>query len=87
METKDVEQFFEISVPMSSAVPYAAAVVAGPIVGGALVAAEAVFDNSITKMTTLHYKVAGSWQNPTVERMKNPVLPWRKWFKTKKKAP
>ena len=25
---------------------------------GALVAAEAVFDNSITKMTTLHYKVA-----------------------------
>lgn len=85
--TKDVEQFFEISVPMSSAVPYAAAVVAGPIVGGALVAAEAVFDNSITKMTTLHYKVAGSWQNPTVERMKNPVLPWRKWFKTKKKTP
>jgi uncharacterized protein YhdP len=55
-----LEQFFEISVPMSSAVPYAAAVVAGPIVGGALVAAEAVFDNSMTKMTTLHYKVAGS---------------------------
>ena len=46
-----------------------------------------VFDNSITKMTTLHYKVAGSWQNPIVERMKNPVLPWRKWFKTKKKSP
>lgn len=86
--TTDLEQFFEISVPMSSAVPYAAAVVAGPVVGGALVAAEAMFDNSLTKMTTLHYKVSGQWQKPTVERMKNPMFPWRSWFKPKqKKAP
>ncbi|MBP8111334.1 MAG: hypothetical protein KAY00_03210, partial [Agitococcus sp.] len=83
--TTDLEQFFEISVPISSAVPYAAAVVAGPVVGGALVAAEAMFDNSLTKMTTLHYKVSGQWQKPTVERMKNPMFPWRSWFKPKQK--
>ena len=84
--TTDLEQFFEISVPMSSAVPYAAAVVAGPVVGGAF--AEAMFDNPLTKMTTLHYKVSGQWQKPTVERMKNPMFPWRSWFKPKqKKAP
>ncbi len=82
--TTDLEQYLDISVPISSAVPYAAALVAGPLVGGALVAAEAMLDTPLTKMTTMHYQVKGKWQSPTVERLKTPILPWRQWLKSTK---
>lgn len=78
-----VDERFTISAPLASAVPYAAALVAGPVVGGALVAAEAALDDPINKMTTLHYQVQGHWQDPKVQRVQNPNLPWRKWFKKK----
>jgi len=81
--TTDVNQMVDISVPISSAVPYAAALVAGPLVGGALVAAEAMLDTPLTKMTTMHYQISGKWHNPTVERQKTPMLPWRKWLKSR----
>ncbi|PTQ87238.1 YhdP family protein [Agitococcus lubricus] len=79
--TQSLDQQVDISVPISSAVPYAAAVVAGPVVGGALVAAEALLDDPLTKATTLHYQLQGNWQNPTIHRLKKPILPWRNWFK------
>ncbi|HNP01357.1 MAG TPA: YhdP family protein [Agitococcus sp.] len=78
-----IDERITISAPLASAVPYAAALVAGPVVGGALVAAEAALDEPISKMTTLHYQVQGSWQDPKVQRVHNPDLPWRKWFKKK----
>lgn len=80
---KQVDERFTISAPLASAVPYAAALMAGPVVGGALVAAEAALDDPINKMTTLHYQVQGHWQDPKVQRVQNPNLPWRKWFKKK----
>ncbi len=70
-----IDEEFDLTTPLVSAVPYAAAVVAGPLVGGALVAAETVFDDSLKKATTLHYQVRGSWESPVVERIKRPLLP------------
>jgi len=80
-----IDEVLQVSVPMVSVVPYAAAFVAGPAVGGALVAAEAMLDNPITQMTTLHYDIKGSLAEPKVERIKNPDLLWRKWLKKKPK--
>ena len=80
-----IDELLQVSVPMVSVVPYAAAFVVGPVVGGALVAAEAMLDNPITQMTTLHYDIKGSLAEPKVERIKNPDLLWRKWLKKKPK--
>jgi uncharacterized protein YhdP len=52
LPSKTFSQSLQVSMPLASAVPYAAAIVAGPAVGGALVAAEALFDHSLTEMTT-----------------------------------
>lgn len=68
-------------MPLASVVPYAAAIVAGPAIGGALVAAEALFDHSLTQMTTLYYDVNGSLSEPKMQRVKNPNLLWHKWRK------
>ncbi|MBK9185375.1 MAG: hypothetical protein IPM78_03335 [Moraxellaceae bacterium] len=68
-----IDELLQVSVPMVSVVPYAAAFVVGPVVGGALVAAEAMLDNPITQMTTLHYDIKGSLAEPKVERIKNPI--------------
>lgn len=81
LPSKTLNQHLEVSMPMASVVPYAAAIVAGPVVGGALVAAEALLDNSLTQMTTLHYDINGSMMDPKMQRVKNPSLLWRKWRK------
>lgn len=90
LPSKTLNQHLEVSIPIASVVPYAAALVAGPVVGGALVAAEALLDNSLTEMTTLHYDLTGLMTDPKMQRVKNPTLLWRKWrkptpFKTFKK--
>ncbi len=63
-----LDQQFVVSMPVSSAVPLAAAVVGGPLVGGAVAAAEAAFKKQIEKATLLRYHVSGSWSDPVVER-------------------
>lgn len=72
-----LDQRIQIAVPLASAVPIAAALVAGPVIGGALVAAETVFDDSLRKMTAFNYQVRGSWTNPVIERVRKPLIPWR----------
>ncbi|MCP5174045.1 MAG: TIGR02099 family protein [Moraxellaceae bacterium] len=81
LPSKTLNQHLEVSIPMASVVPYAAALVAGPVVGGALVAAEALLDNSLTEMATLHYDLTGLMTEPKMQRVKNPTLLWRKWRK------
>lgn len=63
-----LDQQFVVSMPVSSAVPLAAVVVGGPLVGGAVAAAEAAFKKQIEKATLLRYHVSGSWADPVVER-------------------
>jgi uncharacterized protein YhdP len=82
LPSKTFNQSLQVSMPLASVVPYAAAIVAGPAVGGALVAAEALFDHSLTEMTTMYYDLNGSLSEPKMQRIKNPNLLWRKWRKS-----
>lgn len=66
---QQIDQAFTVNVPVTSAVPLAAAVVAGPLVGGAVAAAELALKKQIQKMTVLHYRVSGRWNDPAVERL------------------
>ncbi|MDP2227878.1 MAG: YhdP family protein [Moraxellaceae bacterium] len=73
---QQLDQEFAVSVPVSSAVPLAAAVVGGPLVGGAVAAAEVAFRKQLDKATLLHYRITGSWSDPVVDRhnRKQPAL-------------
>jgi uncharacterized protein (TIGR02099 family) len=66
---KKMDQMFTVTIPVSSAVPLAAVVVAGPVVGGAVAAAQKAFRKQINKVTELHYRISGDWNNPKVERL------------------
>lgn len=77
LRSKVLDQRVQIAVPLASALPVAAALVAGPLVGGALVAAESVLDSSLRKMTALNYQITGDWNNPVIDRVKKPLIPWR----------
>jgi uncharacterized protein YhdP len=61
---QQIDHVFTVNVPVTSAVPLAAAVVAGPLVGGAVAAAELPFKKQIQKMTVLHYRISGDWSDP-----------------------
>jgi len=64
-----LDQHYTVVVPMTSAVPIAAVVMAGPVVGGAVAAAQMAFDKQIDKATQLHYHVSGAWSDPRIERL------------------
>lgn len=56
-------QELRVGVPVSSAVPVVAGFLAGPIVGGALVAADLLLDKQLAKVTSLRYRVSGPWHD------------------------
>lgn len=66
---QQIDQTFTVNVPVSSAVPLAAAVVAGPLVGGAVAAAEMALKKQIQKVTVMHYRISGDWSDPEVNRL------------------
>lgn len=68
LNTGELDQEVKVVVPIGSAVPVAATVVGGPLVGGAVVAAERVLDKSFGKLSALHYHITGDWSDPLVER-------------------
>lgn len=73
---RKVDQHYTVTVPVTSAVPIAAVMMAGPVVGGAVAAAQMAFDKQIDKATQLHYHVSGDWTDPRVERLSGrPAVP------------
>lgn len=66
---RKVDQQYVVTMPVTSAVPLAAVMMAGPVVGGAVAAAQMAFDKQIGRATELHYRVSGDWDNPQVERL------------------
>lgn len=72
---RKLDQQFTVTMPMTSAVPIAAVVMAGPVVGGAVAAAQMAFDKQIDKATQLHYRVSGDWASPRVERLTVKAVP------------
>lgn len=65
--THSLDMQLAVTVPVTRVLPLAAAVVAGPIIGGAVLAAQAVLNRPLEKITTLHYRVGGSWDEPDVK--------------------
>jgi uncharacterized protein YhdP len=63
-----LDQELSVVLPVTSAVPVAALVVGGPIVGGAVAAAHMVLEKQIDKATQIRYHVTGIWADPKVER-------------------
>lgn len=61
--TRELDQQLRIGVPVSSAVPVVAGFLAGPIIGGALVAADLLFDKQLSRLTSVRYRVSGPWDN------------------------
>lgn len=74
---QQMDQQFTVTVPVSSAVPVAAVVVAGPLIGGAVAAAQMAFERQLDKVTQLRYHVSGSWADPKVERINMKILEGR----------
>lgn len=71
---QQMDQEFTVLVPVSSAVPIAAVVMGGPLIGGAVAAAQMLLQKQIDKVTQLRYHVSGDWANPKVERTSAKVL-------------
>lgn len=70
---KKLDQQMIVTLPVSGAVPIAAVVVAGPVVGGAVAAAQMAFNRHLDKATRMHYHVSGDWASLRVEKGKVPV--------------
>lgn len=67
LNNQTLDQQLRVGVPVSSAVPVLAGFLAGPIVGGALVAADLLLDKQLAKLTSVRYRVSGSWDNLAVD--------------------
>ena len=61
LNNQTLDQQLRVGVPVSSAVPVLAGFLAGPIVGGALVAADLLLDKQLAKLTSVRYRVSGPW--------------------------
>ena len=61
--THDVDQRLRVDVPVSSALPVVAGFLAGPIVGGALVAADLLLEKQLARLTSIRYHLTGTWDD------------------------
>ncbi|MDZ4297983.1 MAG: DUF3971 domain-containing protein [Moraxellaceae bacterium] len=75
LNRQTLEQDLRVDVPVSSAVPLVAGFLAGPVVGGALVAADFLLDKQLSKVTSLRYRVSGPWSDLKLddERLEGPL--------------
>jgi uncharacterized protein YhdP len=52
-----------------------AAFAAGPVIGGAVLVFSQVFKQPLRGLSRAYYRITGSWENPTVERIKGVDAP------------
>lgn len=65
--TRQIDQRLRVDIPVSSAVPVVAGFLAGPVVGGALVAADLLLDKQLSRLTSVRYHVTGPWDNLRID--------------------
>jgi uncharacterized protein (TIGR02099 family) len=72
LKNKDYDQTAVItgSVGNSLSIPLASALVGGPVVGAAVLLFTQVFKQPLKGLARGYYRITGSWDNPTVERIK-----------------
>jgi uncharacterized protein (TIGR02099 family) len=67
---RDYDQTAVVTGNVSSTLPLAA-FVGGPVIGGAVLVFTQVFKQPLEGLTRGYYRITGSWDNPTVERIKS----------------
>jgi len=73
LKNKDYDQTAVVtgSVGNSLSIPVAGALVGGPVVGAAVLLFTQVFKQPLKGLARGYYRITGSWDNPTVERIKS----------------
>jgi uncharacterized protein (TIGR02099 family) len=73
LKNKDYDQTAVVtgSVGSSLSIPVASALVGGPVVGAAVLLFTQVFKQPLKGLARGYYHITGSWDNPTVERIKS----------------
>jgi uncharacterized protein (TIGR02099 family) len=69
LKSHDYDQTAVVTGNVSSTLPLAA-FAAGPVVGGAVLLFTQVFKQPLKGLVRGYYRITGSWDNPTVERIK-----------------
>ncbi len=67
LASEQMDMMMQVTVPVTRVVPVAVAVLAGPVVGGAALAAQALFGKPLDKLTTVRYHLTGDWNAPVVK--------------------
>ena len=70
LKNKDYDQTAVVTGNVSSTLPLAA-FAAGPVIGGAVLLFTQVFKQPLKGLARGYYRITGSWDNPTVERIKS----------------
>jgi uncharacterized protein (TIGR02099 family) len=70
LKSHDYDQTAVVTGNVSSTLPLAA-FVAGPVIGGAVLLFTQVFKQPLRGLTRGYYRITGSWDSPTVERIKS----------------
>jgi uncharacterized protein (TIGR02099 family) len=70
LKNKDYDQTAVVTGNVSSSLPLAA-FAAGPVIGGAVLLFTQVFKQPLKGLARGYYRITGSWDNPTVERIKS----------------
>jgi uncharacterized protein YhdP len=73
LKNRDYDQTAVVtgSVGNSLSIPVASALVGGPVVGAAVLLFTQVFKQPLKGLARGYYRITGSWDNPTVERIKS----------------
>jgi uncharacterized protein (TIGR02099 family) len=74
LKNHDYDQTAVVTGNVSSTLPLAA-FAAGPVVGGAVFLFTQVFKQPLKGLVRGYYRITGSWDNPTVERIKSADAP------------
>jgi uncharacterized protein YhdP len=67
--TRDYDQTAVVYANVGSSLPVAGALAAGPAVGAALLLFSEIFKKPLKAMSSTHYRITGSWDEPVVERV------------------
>jgi uncharacterized protein (TIGR02099 family) len=66
---RDYDQTAVVTGDVSSALPVAGVVAAGPVVGAALLLFSQIFKETLKGVARAYYHIGGSWEDPQVERI------------------
>ena len=67
-----VDQEMQVTLPLTSNVPFAAVLLGAPQVAGAVFLIDKLIGDKLERVTTLSYRVSGDWSEPQIELLTRP---------------